>query len=82
MNTSTAAAVPHLASATPNQLHSMPEAARRLGISLPKFKLMALSNEIATVKIGRRRLVAESSLEDFIAKLVDRRGSARDVDGT
>jgi excisionase family DNA binding protein len=55
-----------------DQLHSMPEGARRLGISLPKFKAMARSAEIETVQLGRRRLVAESTLQAFIANLLAR----------
>lgn len=55
---------------TEDRLHSMAEGARRLGISLPKFKLMARSAQIETVRLGRRRLVAESTLQSFIADLL------------
>jgi len=55
-----------------DQLRSMAETAQRLGISLPKLKVMARSGDIETVRIGRRRLCAESTIQAFIASLLKR----------
>jgi excisionase family DNA binding protein len=50
-----------------DQLNSMRQAAERIGVSYSMIKHMAATGEIRTVKIGRRRLVAESVLQRYIA---------------
>ena len=43
-------------------------AALRLGISLRTMDELIASGRIATVKIGRRRLISEQAIQDFIRK--------------
>lgn len=52
---------------TLDHLNSMRQAAERIGVSYSTTKKMAATGEIRTVKIGRRRLVPESVLQQYIA---------------
>ena len=47
-------------------LLSVPEAAAKLNIGRAFFYQMVARNEIATITLGRRRLVPVASLERFI----------------
>jgi excisionase family DNA binding protein len=60
-----------LAQATgdPVVLMDVPEAAARLRLSESKTKRLIAAGEIATISIGRRRLVPEASLEDYLRRL-------------
>ena len=49
-------------------LHQIPAAARRLGICRAMLYKLIASGDISTIKIGRRRLVSENAICDFIAK--------------
>ena len=50
-------------------LLSLEEAAAYLSIGRTKFLEMVYSNEIASIPIGRRRLVARAELDRFITQL-------------
>jgi excisionase family DNA binding protein len=43
-------------------------AAMRLGISLRTLDALIAARQIKSVKIGKRRLVSESSIQDFIRR--------------
>lgn len=43
------------------------EAARRLGLGKTKVRELMGAGELATVRVGRRRLVVVASLERFVA---------------
>jgi excisionase family DNA binding protein len=51
------------------QLHDVREARRRLNVGLTKFYELVNQGELRTVKIGRRRLVSEESIAEFISRL-------------
>jgi excisionase family DNA binding protein len=42
--------------------------AARLGISVRTFDELIATNKLRSVKIGKRRLVSEEAIRDFIAK--------------
>jgi excisionase family DNA binding protein len=50
---------------------SVPEAARRMGIGTTKLKELIALGQIPSVKLGERRLIPVSGLEDFSAHEVD-----------
>ena len=48
----------------------MKEAAKAIGISLRKFEqLVAADGDIASLKIGRRRLIRPLALKDLVRRL-------------
>jgi excisionase family DNA binding protein len=49
-------------------LHKRENGAARLGISLRKFDELVATGELPSVKIGKRRLVSENALLNFIKK--------------
>jgi excisionase family DNA binding protein len=49
-------------------LHPRPDAARRLGISIRLLDTLLAERHLRSVKCGRRRLVSEQSLQDYIRK--------------
>ncbi len=51
-----------------NELHERPTVADRLKISLRKLDYLISAREIKTIKIGKRRLISESAIADFIRK--------------
>ncbi|WP_063129353.1 helix-turn-helix domain-containing protein [Nocardia fusca] len=55
---------------TTAQLHPIPVACQRLGIGRSGLYDLMNSGELHSVKIGRRRLVPESAIADYIARLV------------
>lgn len=55
----------------PNGLNSIPEALKRLPISRSTFYELLKSGEIKSVKIGARRFVADSQIDEFIRGLVE-----------
>jgi len=50
-------------------LVSMDEAAATLGIGRTQTYELVMSGKIASVKIGRRRLIVRSELESFVQRL-------------
>ncbi|MDH6247550.1 helix-turn-helix domain-containing protein [Mycobacterium sp. OTB74] len=56
-------------SATEPRLLGLDEAFERLGIGRSKGYQLVSSGELRTVTIGRRRLVSESAIREFITKL-------------
>lgn len=51
-------------------LYPMPEAAAKLGgITERKLRMMVASKEIASVKLGRRRMIPATALEDYVEQL-------------
>lgn len=50
-------------------LHPIPEAYRQLGIGRTTFFELVAAGEIEVVKIGRRTLVPQASLRDFVERL-------------
>jgi len=57
------------APAPPRLLYSVPEAAEQLRISVPGLNLLIASGEIASIKLGRRRLVPHDAIVDLIDSL-------------
>ena len=53
------------------RLYSMADAATQLGLSRSFVYILADKNEIATVKVGRRRLVPEEALAEYVERLSD-----------
>ncbi|MGW5376233.1 helix-turn-helix domain-containing protein [Nocardia sp. NPDC003999] len=51
------------------QLHPVPAACKRLGIGRSLLYELMDSGDLRSVKIGRRRLVPESALAEFIDRL-------------
>lgn len=51
-------------------LVSVEKAAELAGIGRSKFYEAVLAGEIASVKIGRRRLIPRSALDSYVARLV------------
>jgi excisionase family DNA binding protein len=49
-------------------LHRRPDAARRLGISVRLLDSLLAEHQLRSVKCGRRRLVSEAALQEFIRK--------------
>ncbi len=45
---------------------SIPEAARRLGLSIRTVATLVLRHEIASRKVGRRRIIPVAALEAFL----------------
>jgi excisionase family DNA binding protein len=66
------ASLPASADAEPLML-SVPEAAEQLGIGTTKVKQLIASGRLASVTIGRRRLVPAVSVHDFGALAGERR---------
>lgn len=57
------------------QLHNVESVMGRLGVGRSKvFELMA-SGELRSVRVGRRRLVSEAAIHEFISK-IDTGGAA------
>jgi excisionase family DNA binding protein len=51
------------------RLHNLAEAFKRIGVARSKgFELIA-SGQLRSVTIGRRRLVSEAAIREFIAEL-------------
>lgn len=53
----------------PSQLFSIEEAARRCGIGRAKFCTLIADGSIRSVKIGKRRLISDTAISEFIAGL-------------
>jgi excisionase family DNA binding protein len=51
------------------RLHEIPEACERLGIGRSLLYNLIKDGKLRTVKIGKRRLISESSILDFIHNL-------------
>jgi len=51
------------------KLHSIPNAADELSVSPRVLERLIRDGEIASVKIGRRRLVPDEALADYIERL-------------
>lgn len=51
---------------TPPRLLTVEEACRKLRVSRWSLYQLIRANQLATVRIGRRRLVAESAIDRFI----------------
>lgn len=52
-------------------LHSIPDVCERTDLGRSKVCELIASGELASVKVGRRRLVTAPALEEFVARLVD-----------
>jgi excisionase family DNA binding protein len=50
------------------QLYSRPEAAEKLRLSLRMLDELITTREIASLRVGKRRLISEKSLSEFIKK--------------
>lgn len=51
------------------KLHSIPDAADRLSISARVLERLIADGEVATVKIGRRRLIPDEALDEYVKRL-------------
>ncbi len=49
-------------------LYGRLQGAQRLGISLRTFDELLATKQLRSVKIGKRRLVSEEAIQDFIKK--------------
>jgi excisionase family DNA binding protein len=58
--------------AGPDRLLSIDEAAERCGLGRTSLYELIGRGELATIKVGRRRLVAEAAVTDFIAQQAPR----------
>jgi excisionase family DNA binding protein len=54
--------------AVPPLLHRRINAAQRLSISVRLLDSLLAQRELKSVKVGRRRLVSEEAIQDFIRK--------------
>lgn len=59
-------------SASDPLLNSIKRAALRLGISASKVNQLIATGELRSVKIGRRRLIPDDALADYVADLSER----------
>lgn len=50
-----------------DSLLSIPEAQKRVPVSRAKFYQLLKSGELKSVKIGARRFIADSQIDEFIA---------------
>jgi excisionase family DNA binding protein len=57
------------------RLHNIEQAQERLGVGRSKVFQLIGSGELRSVQVGRRRLVPEQAIRDFIARL-DRQAGA------
>lgn len=51
-------------------LHQIPDVCDRLGVGRSTVFELIKTGELASVKIGRRRLVAESAIAEYIARVI------------
>lgn len=51
--------------------HDLREGARLMGIGLTKFRQESDAGRVRTFRVGRRRLVSEQALADYVAFLED-----------
>lgn len=51
-------------------LHDLDQAAEQLSVSRRVVERLVKEGEIATVKLGRRRLVPDDALQEYVARLV------------
>ena len=56
---------------TPTLAHTIPDACRCMGISRTTIYELLKQREIRSFKIGRRTLIPDSDLRDFIAKRLE-----------
>lgn len=54
---------------------SVPEAARRLGISKPSAYILARRDDFPSFRIGERIVVYEAGLEEWVKKQAEQKGS-------
>lgn len=52
-------------------LHKIPDAAETLGIGRSTLYELIANKEIATIKIGRRTLIAQDELERYVRSLME-----------
>lgn len=50
-------------------LHSIPDAAAQLSVSTRVMERLIADGDIDTVKIGRRRLVPDAALRDYVERI-------------
>ncbi|MEV0105565.1 helix-turn-helix domain-containing protein [Nocardia sp. NPDC050799] len=53
-----------------DQLHPIPAACERLGIGRSHLYGLMDSGVLRSVKVGRRRLIPESAIADYITRLI------------
>lgn len=51
------------------QLHPIPYACRRIGLGRTAIYGYISTGELKSVKVGRRRLISENAIDEFIAQL-------------
>jgi excisionase family DNA binding protein len=57
------------------RLHNIEGAQERLGVGRSKIFELIASGELRSVRVGRRRLVPEQAIIDFIARLDEQAGA-------
>ncbi len=58
-------------------LLSVDQAAKAVGLGKSKFYELLLSGQLKSMKIGRRRLISQLALNEFVEGLSDDRGGDR-----
>lgn len=53
-----------------DKLNPVPQAMKRVPVSRAKFYRLIKSGEIASVKVGGRRFVADSQIDEFIRRQI------------
>ena len=57
------------------RLHNIERAQERLGVGRSKIFELIASGQLRSVRVGRRRLVSEQAILDFIARLDEQAGA-------
>jgi excisionase family DNA binding protein len=57
------------------RLHSIERAQERLGVGRSKIFELIAAGELRSVRVGRRRLVPEQAIRDFVARLDEQAGA-------
>jgi excisionase family DNA binding protein len=57
------------------RLHNIERAQERLGVGRSKIFELIASGELRSVRVGRRRLVPEQAIRDFVAQLDKQAGA-------
>ncbi len=57
------------------RLHNIERAQERLGVGRSKIFQLIASGELRSVRVGRRRLIPEQAIVDFITRLDEQAGA-------
>jgi excisionase family DNA binding protein len=77
VNARGAAEPPLVIDASARAGHSIEEAARRVGVGRSQMYRLVAGGEIDSIKIGRRRIIPESAIQDFLDRKLAESRAAR-----